>query len=315
MPLRSGMNSSLGFVTEAAYGTYLAPTRWVPHVSAPLEHEIERLESGGIIAGRRILDSDQWAPGNIVAGVPLGLELYDRSIGMLFTHMFGSVVTSGVGPFTHTFTPGDLSGKSLTMQIGAPNSTDGTVHPFSLLGCKIASWELGLAAGEVATLGLDVVAKDVSTGQALVAPSYASGIGIGLTFVGAAVTLAGSAYKTKEISLAGDNMLDAERRFIGQQTIDEPLEADLREYTGTINSELFDLVAYTRFVSGTTAALVLSLARGTSTCTITMNVRFDGEPPKVEDRGIVPNALPFKCVGDTDAAAITAVLVNSDALP
>jgi hypothetical protein len=315
MPLRSGMNSSLGFAAESTYGTYQAPARWVPHVSAPLDHQIDRLESEGIMAGRRVLDSDQWAPGDITAGVPLGLELYDRSIGLLFTHMFGSVVTTGVGPFTHTFTPGDLSGKSLTMQIGTPNSVDGTVHPFSLLGCKIASWELGLSAGEIATLGLDVLAKDVTTAQALVAPAYSAGIGIGMTFVGAAVTIAGSPYKTKEITLAGDNGLADDRRFIGQQTIDEPLEAALREYTGTIDSELFDLTAYNRFVNGTAAALVFSLARGTATATFTMNIQFDGDPPQVEGREIVMESLPFKCIGDTDAAAITCVLVNGDSTP
>src|SRR5688500_5470958 len=104
MALKSGMNSSLGIVNEVTYGTYVAPTRWVPHVSAPLDHMIDRLESEGIIAGRRVLDADQWSAGNIDVKVPIGLELYDRSIGLFFTHMFGGVVTSGAGPFTHTFT-------------------------------------------------------------------------------------------------------------------------------------------------------------------------------------------------------------------
>jgi hypothetical protein len=309
------MNSSLGLVAESVYGTYAAPTRWVPHVSAPIDHQIDRMESEGIMAGRRVLDSDQWAPGDVDLAMDLGLELYDRSIGLLFTHMFGAVVTTGVGPFTHTFTPGDLSGKSLTMQVGTPNSNDGTVHPFSLLGCKIAAWELGLEAGQIATLGLDVVAKSLTLAQPLVTPTYATGIGAGMTFVGASVNIAGSPYKTKALTLAGDNMLDTDRRFIGDATIDEPLEAGLREYTGTIDSEFFDLTAYNRFVNGTTAALVIALAKGTATATFTLNVRFDGDAPQVEGREVVQNSLPFKCVGDTDAAAITAVLVNGDTTP
>lgn len=315
MALKSGMNSSLGLVAESVYGTYIAPTRWIPHVKAPLDHMIDRLESEGIMAGRRVLDADQWSAGNIGVKLPLELELYDRSIGLLFTHMFGSVVTSGVGPFTHTFTPGDLTGKSLTMQIGTPNTNDGTVHPFSLLGCKIDEWELGLEAGKTATLGVDVVAKSVTTAQSLAAVSYATGIGIGMTFVGASVTLAGSAYKTEKMTLKGNNGLNTDRRFIGDQTIDEPLEAKLREYTGTISSELFDLTAYNRFVNGTTAALIFALAKGTATATATMNVRFDGDAPKVDGRDIVKNELPFKSIGDTDAAAITMVLVNGDATP
>lgn len=312
MALKSGMNSSLGLATEAAVGTYQAPTRWLPHVKAPLDHMIDRLESEGIIAGRRVLDSDQWSPGNISVKVPLEMELYDRSIGLLFLHMFGSLVTTGSGPYNHTCTPGDLTGKSFTAQIGTPNTTDGTVHPFSLLGCKVDEWELGLEVGKTATLGLDVVAQSVTNAQALVAPNYATGIGIGMTFVGASVTLAGSAYKTEKATLKGNNGLNTDRRFIGSQTIDEPLEAKLREYTGTLSSELFDLTAYNRFVNGTTAALVLALAKGTATCTVTMNVRYDGDAPKVDGRDVVKNDLPFKCIGDTDAGAITAVLVNGD---
>ncbi len=312
MALKSGMNSSFGLSSEVTYGTYVAPTRWLPHVKAPLDHAIERLESEGIMAGRRVLDADQWSAGNIDVKLPLEVEVYDRSIGLLFTHMFGSVVTTGSGPYTHTFTPGDLTGKSFTGQIGTPNTTDGTVHPFSLLGCKVEEWELGLEAGKTATLGLDIIAKSVTTAQSLAAVSYATGIGIGMTFVGASVTLAGSAYKTEKVTLKGNNGLNTERRFIGDQAIDEPLEAGLREYSGTISSEFFDLTAYNRFVNGTTAALVIAMAKGTATATITMNVRVDGEAPKVEDRDVVKNDLPFKCIGDTDAGAITAVLVNGD---
>lgn len=315
MALKSGMNSSFGVATEASFAAYQAPTRWVPHVKAPLDHVIDRLESEGIMAGRRVLDADQWSPGNIGVKLPVQLELYDRSMGLFFTHMFGSVVTTGSGPYNHTFTPGDLTGKSFTGQLGVPNTTDGTVHPFSLLGCKVDEWELGLEAGKTATLSLDLVAKSVTTAQALAAVSYATGIGIGMTFVGAAVTVAGSPYKTEKVTLKGNNGLNTDRRFIGDQTIDEPLEAKLREYTGTISSELFDLTAYTRFVNGTTAALVLSLAKGTATSTTTMLVRYDGDAPKLDGPDVVKNELPFKAIGDTDAAAITSVLVNGDATP
>lgn len=315
MTLKSGMNASLGFVTEGTWGIYQAPTRWVPLVKHGIKKDIARLESKGIIAGRRVIDADQWSPGNVDVEGPVELELYDRSIGLLFTHMFGAVVTTGTGPFTHTFTPGTLTGKGLTIQAGMPNTTDGTVHPYSSIGCKVAEWELGCAAGEVATLGLDILAKNQVTTETLVSPSYATGIGIGMTFVGATVTLAGSAYKTMEATLAGSNGLSQRRFYSADGTIDEPLEAEIREHTGTINSELFDLTAYNRFVNGTTAALVYHFARGASTCDITMNVRFDGETPEVDGPGVIGLDLPFKCLADTDAAAITAVLVNADTTP
>jgi hypothetical protein len=44
-----------------------------------------------------------------------------------------------------------------------------------------------------------------------------------------------------------------------------------------------------------------------------MNVRYDGAPFDVAGKGITKVKVPFKCVGSTDAAAITVVTVNSDA--
>lgn len=315
MVLKSGMNASLGFATEGTWGTYQAPTRWVPLVEESLTKEIDRLESAGIIAGRRVLDADQWAPGNVTGEGEIGLELYDRSIGMLFTHMFGAVATAGAGPFVHTFTPGTLTGKGLTVQVGKPDTTTGAVHPFSALGCKVSEWEIGCSAGEIATLGATLAYKDIVTSHALVPPSYATGIGIGMTFVGGSITVAGQPYKTQELTIAGSNGLNTDRRFIGDATIDEPLEADLREYTAEISSEFFNLAMWDRFVNGDVAELVATFARGTSTCEITMNVRFDGETPNVDGRDVIPQTVPVKAIGDTDAAAITAVLTNGDATP
>jgi len=58
--------------------------------------------------------------------------------------------------------------------------------------------------------------------------------------------------------------------------------------------------------------MVLDFTSGTDRVTITTNVRFDGESPQVGGREILTQSVPFKCVGTTDAAAITAVLVNGD---
>jgi hypothetical protein len=311
---RSGLNAQLGFAEETTWGTGVTPTLFVPLVNESINQQIDRLESKAIIAGARAIRSQQWTPGNQYVKGSVGLELNDRTTSMLFKHMFGTVVTSGAGPYTHTFTPGDLKNLGLTLQIGRPDNS-GTVQPFTYAGTKIGKWQLGLKADEIATLGLDIVAKSETTATALASASYAASISP-LSFVGASLNIAGSAYKVNNVTLSGDNKLDDKRIFIGQTTVDEPLEVDLREYVGTIDSEFVDLTAYNRFVAGTEAALVLSLAKGTSTVTITCNVRFDGNTPNVAGGAILRQPLPYKCVGaTTDASAITAVLVNSDVTP
>lgn len=313
MALKTGLNSQFGIGEEVTYGTGVTPTLFCPLVNEKVTQSIDRLESAGIIAGARVLRSQQWSAGNKMIAGSVGLELYDRTTAKLFKHMFGSVATSGTGPYTHNVTPGDLTGKSLTMQLGKPNTTDGTVHPFTYAGVKIAKWQLACKAGEIATLGLDIIAQSETTATALASASYAASIAP-LTFVGATFTIAGSAYKVNNVILNGDNKLDDKRNFVGQQTIDEPLEAGLREYTFTLDSELVDLTAYTRFTAGTEAALQLVLAKGASTVTINCNIRTDGATPNIDGPGIIRQPLSGKCVASlsTDSSAINAVLVNTD---
>jgi hypothetical protein len=145
-------------------------------------------------------------------------------------------------------------------------------------------------------------------GVALAAASYTSGIKP-LHYDQATLTLGGTAFKVKSVSFAGDNGLDDSRRFLGQRGIDEPLEAGLRAYTGTIEAEFTSRTAYNRFVNGTEAALVATVSNGTESVTITENVRFDGDTPAVSGPEIVGQTLPFKAVASgADSTAITAVI-------
>jgi hypothetical protein len=384
MALQTGLNASCMIGEEVTWGLPVTPTIGLPLAADPtLGQQIDMLESKGVIANAAVIKSTQWALGKQTVGGDLGFELYDRSLSVLFKHMFGT--TSGGGPFTLTPVAGSLTGKGLTTQIGLPNTLDGTVAPLTYSGCKVASWEVACAAPEIATLGVTLAARQeiglrtvadsvtnstatvtsataafgpddlfkpvsgtgipansfvgivnsatsiglssssfantpvnatttaasqaLTLGLALTAVSYASGMGIGMTFVGGSATIAGTAYKFKKGSIKGDNKLNIDRRFVGQRAIDEPLEADQREFVGMIDSEYFSMTAYRRFLQGTEAAVVFNLAAGSSTVAITMNARFNGDTPKRNGTDVVMESLPFKCVAPTtDASAITAVV-------
>lgn len=380
---RTGMDAQIGYALESTVGTPVTVTSFLPLISETLMQDKTRLESAGIIAGRRVLTSDQWNGGNVTVSGSVQHELYNRGLGKLFAAMFGAVATTGSGPYTHTFTPGDLDGDALTVQVGRP-ATNGTTYPFTYAGMKVASWEIACAAGEIATLGLDLVGQrefdyrtvtdgvttsgstaissataafssdDVgkpisgagipsgatiasvtsgtaavlsanatvtatgvtfTIGIALASASYPSGIKP-LKFNHAAITLGGSSENVKSLSVSGNNTLNSDRRFLGSQFISEPLEAGLREYSGTLEVEFTDLTNYTRFVAGTEAALVASFTSGTDSVVITTNVRIDGSAPQVSGSEIIGQSLPFKCVASsTDASAITVALTNSDSTP
>lgn len=381
MALKSGLAAQLGIVTESTVGVAKAPTLFLPLVDEGIELEKERLESEGIYAGRRVLDSDAWNGGNNTVSGDVGLELTNRGLGVLFKHCFGTVNTIGTGPYMHIYSPGDLSGVSFTTQVGVPG-VGGTVHPKTASGCKVASWELACSAGEIATFGISVLGQKLQLGSRVVtdgattntsttvtsstgaftaadvgksisepniptgayivsvtnsttvvisAAATATGsslsVTIGLALAAASlpanikplkfnhgtVTIGGSAVNVKAATISGDNGLADDRRFIGDQNIAEPLEADLRMYEGTLDLEFTDLTEWNRYVAGDEFDIVLAFTSGADSVTITAHARYDGGSPSVAGRGIVEQSLPFKVIGDgSDADGMTVVLVNSD---
>ena len=225
-------------------------------------------------------------------------------------------MTAGAGPYTHTATPGDLAGKSLSIQVGRPDIA-GVVRPFSYTGCKIATAELGFSVNEYAQMTLGIYGAHEDTGQALGTASYPASYAP-FVFTAGSVSVAGSGFDVKEGSLSIDNGLATDRHFIRSTTPErpkEPLEANRRAITGELTADFVDLTAYNRFVSGTEAALVLTFNSGASSIlTVTMNVRYDGTTPNIGGDELLEQSLPFKAVsGTSDAAAITVVTTNSDA--
>lgn len=314
MPLASGIAGQLGLVAESTYGTFVAPSRWYEFVDESLRFEREPIESRGIRAGRRVLH--RWAQGVQRVTGDVVFELAPQNFGIIFSHMFGGLVTAGAGPYTHTATPGDLAGKSLSIQIGKPDIA-GTVRPFSYLGCKVATWEIACAVNEYAMLTLGIYGAHLDTAQTLGTPAYPATL-TPFVFTHGAVSVAGSGFDVRDLNLSGDNGLATDRHFIRATTPErpkEPLEAARREYTGTLTADFTDLTAYNRFVNGTESALVLTFtAAAGAVLAITMNVRYDGETPVISGDELLEQSLPFKAVSATsDAAAITAVVTNSDA--
>lgn len=309
MATPSGLGGQWGYVSEVTVGTAVTVTKFLPIRSEEIGQEIERLDSEGIRAGRLVTAA--WKAGQKTISGTVESDLWNTDVAVLFKHMFGTVATTGVGPFTHTYTPGDLTGKSMTIQAGRPDTT-GTVQPFTWAGCKVGSWTLSATVGEICTMSLDVVGMTETTATALATASYAAALAP-FCFTTASVKIAAVTVATvKDIELTGDNGL-TDRVRLGSATSKEYLQNGFREYSGSMNTDFESLTAYNRFVSGTEAALELKFDNGTQTLTITCNVRFDGESPGLSGPELLEQPLPFKCVsGTSDATAITAVLVNSE---
>lgn len=314
-PVASGLAGQLVIAEESTYGTYVAGTRGFEFTDENLQFGRGILESNGIRAGRRI--QSRFAQGVQRVAGPVTMELSPQGFGLLFKHIFGGVATTGAGPYTHTFTPGDLAGKSLSVQVGRPFST-GTVQPFSILGTKITEAEISAAVNEYATLTVSLYGNHEDTAQSLAAAAYPTVTPF--VFTQGVLSVAGSGVDVRNFTLTIDNALIVDRHFLRATTPErskEPLEGGYRQVTGSFESDFESLTAYNRYVAGTQAAMVLTFTSGTNTLTITMNVRFDGETPTIgSPDDLVALSMGFKALSSTsDAAAITAVLVNSDSTP
>lgn len=318
MPSKTGLDAQIGYVIESAYGTAATVTRFLPLVSETLGKEIEAVESAATFAGGQVIRSAQWTQGNATVGGGVQHELYDQSFGLLLRAAFGTVSTAGTAvPYTHTFWP-VTPDVSFTCQVGRP-TVYGSVIPFTYEGCKIQSWELGFQPGQIVTWGMDIVAEEETMGTSLATASYATNLKPWHA-KSASVTIAGVTHPLRGLTLSGDNSLNAERRFLGSTVISEPLRQDYASFTGQVNVEWGNpssqgTLNYHRFLGGTEAALVVTLASGTLEGTITANVRYDGMTPQVAGRGVIETQIPFKCIdsGTLGSGALQVVLVNNDA--
>lgn len=311
MSAPAGIYGQIGFGRETVVGTpVVANTFHAGLLSESLKQEIARIESKGLRAGRRT--TSKWKPGARTVGGTVTMELFSAPMRLLLEHMLGTVATTGTGPFTHTATPGVLTGKSFTTQVGRPD-LGGVVRPFTYAGCKIASWELSGSAGELAELQVEVTAQSETTAQALAVASYPAA-GNPFTFVEGSLSVAGSPLAdVTDFQIEGNNGLATDRHRFGSANVREQLENDWREYTGSITSDFVDMTAYQRYVDGVEASLSLVFNDGTHSLTVAANVRFDGETPELSGPEMLTQNLPFKALSATsDAAAITVTLVNDE---
>lgn len=326
MGIPSGLDAQLMTGEETTHGTAVTVDRGYEIRAEALSLESQRIESTGIRPGKRVLRTGRWFQGQRSVGGEITMELGTNSFGRWFKHAFGAVSTSqpdAVGAptvYKHTFTPGALP-PGLTVQVGRPD-TAGVVHPFTYSGCKVSSWTLSSAIGEIVTFAPTIMGRDETTATALAVASYPANLSL-LTFVEGSLTVGGSAHEFRSINLQGTNGLADDRYVHGSRLRNEPLEigvegSQARVYTGTIEGEFTNLTGYNRFVNGAEAEMVLLFQGATisgafkSEVKITVNVRFDGTTPNVPDGNIVMQTLPIKAI-DNGTTSIKLEYQTTDA--
>lgn len=323
MAAPSGLDAIVQYGDEATFGTYETPTRRLEFNDESLSLTEDRIESASRRSGSRVLRTNRWKSNRKGVEGDVTHEVTSSGFGMLFEHMLGSVssgvASGGTTAYAHTATIGDLTSKSLTVQVGRPD-TGGTNNPFSYLGCKVASWELSCDVDGILSLRLTFDGVDEDTSESLASVALPSDDEL-LVFTGATVTLAGSQVDVRSLSITGENALATDRHFLRNSSLKkEQLENGRRSYGGSFEMDFESMTAYNRFRDGTEASLVALFEGDTEIesgyvphVKVTLpSVRFDGETPNVGGDEIVNQPLPFVVTDNGTDEPITIEYQSAD---
>jgi hypothetical protein len=337
----TGLDAQLGFAAESTWGTPVTVTKFAEFQSESLKFEPTFLEPTGLRPGikhkrvDRVIVSRKTVNGDIV------LQHATKNMGLLWKHALASALTAPVQiaattAYKQIHTPGDFRGLGLTVQVGTPEPSSGTVRPRTYAGIKFSGWEFAISDGDIPTLTLTCEGKSESTATALATAAYTAGnsvfafpqavlkLGGTATTASGETTIAGGVAATTtitEMSISGDNPMATERFGLGNAGLkSEPLENDTPTVTGSLSAEFNKAELYDVFQANTTTALEL-----TFTSTVDAGVgnpyllsfimpacKFKSGAPSVSGPDIVTVSVDYEAYSDGTNPTLQVKLVSTD---
>jgi hypothetical protein len=341
MATGSGLDAQLMVGSETTWGTAVTPNHTYEFNDEGLKLDPTFLEPTGLRVGTKYKRASRVSISRKSVSGDLTLEHATLGMGLLWKHALASALTTPTALTTPAYeqvhTPGDFRGKGLTIQVGRPEPSSGTVRPFTYAGCKVSQWEFSVSDNAIPTLKLTFDGRSQDTTTALAAASYLSGSKV-FSFANATLKLGGTATTTSgktsvtgntavatvvtEVSVQGAAPMAADRFGIGNAGLKaEQLENDTPTITGSLNAEFNKAELYDLFANNTTTALVLTLTGdpiGASGSNDTLElilpaVKLKGASPNVGGPDIVSMSTDFEAYSDEVNPPIQVRLVSADA--
>lgn len=311
----TGRGSPAGFGEEATYGTPVARTNWMPVHEWSVVRTIRREMndhlgySGQLGAHRDSFVAEEGAEGRLV--VPASL---DDSTCLLLKYCFGNVVDAGAGPYTHTYTFGDLqnpptSKVALTIEALRGNSGKSDV----VEGAMISRWAFSMSRSELARLELDIIAETLVRGSAGT-PSMHSGTpdwmahhNMGQVFIN------GVGYDARSIRLDCDNQLD-KRVLVGSSFTKQPVPTGPRLVTLEVELEYTSDAPLTDWISGSQVdAMFTCTGTGSNQAAFTVhNAIIDEVNDPISSQGPISQTIRLKGFDDGTDAGLGLVITNGN---
>lgn len=341
MATGAGLDAQLMAGSETTWGTGVTPDHTYEFNDESLKFDPTFLEPTGLRAGTKYKRASRVTISRKSVSGDFTLEHATLGMGLLWKHALASTLTTPTAltapAYEQVHTPGDFRGKGLTLQVGRPEPSTGTVRPFTFAGCKIGQWEFTVSDNAIPTLKLTVDGRSQDTTTALAAASYITGSRV-FSFANATLKLGGTATTTggkttvsgntaaatiiTEMSVQGAAPMAAERFGIGNSGLKaEQLENDTPTITGTLNAEFNKTELYDVYTNNTTTTMVLTLtgnAIGASGSSDTLEiilpaVKLKGAAPNVGGPDIVSMSVDFEAYSDETNPVVQVRIVSADA--
>jgi len=322
MAIGSGIGSQLGIATESTFNTPVTVTRFYEFTSENLTYNKKVAVGMGLRAGGQLPRSQRRVVTTTDSTGDITLDLPTRGLGLLLSHAMGSTpsaTTTTTGVYSYTFTLGDVYGRSFTAQVGVPQY-GGTVTPKTIGGAKIQNFELGVAAGGIATGKFTVDAASLTTGVSLATASYST-ISNLFHFAQGALTVNGtSVANVKDFTVTVANTLKGDRYNLGSAgTKAEQVINGFRKISGKLTAEFSDTTLLNAFLADSTTALVLTFTGATiangakETLSITIPAaKFNADTPNVPGAGVIDLSMTFEGYDDGSNQPLTIVYQTAD---
>jgi hypothetical protein len=307
MAIGSGLGAQVGIAAESAYGTYVAPTKFIEFTKESILLKKTTAQSMGIAAGRLLAMSSRRVVTQRQAAGSLDMEVTTKAMGILLQTLMGTTVTpvqqATTDAYLQTHLLVDTAGKSLTIQKGVPLTT-GVVTRKNFLGCKIVSAEFSCEVGGMLTASFEIDSKDCEETSVLATASYPTMA----PFHFGQMSLKTGPYGTevardgiRKVSIKIERPMATERFYAGASgTKAEPISNDQVKVTGSIEMDYVDNVLDNLHTSDAATSLVWAFTGAEIAPTynerLTVKlpaIRFDDAPPAVEGFDVVKPTLSF----------------------
>ncbi|WP_438478959.1 phage tail tube protein [Streptomyces asiaticus] len=307
MAIGSGLGAQLGISAESAYGTFVAPSKFIEFTKESLVLKKTTAQSAGIAAGRLLaLSSRRVLTRREVSG-SIEMEVTNKAMGLLLQALMGTNVTpvqqATSTAYLQSHVLADTAGKSLTIQKGVPLTT-GTVTDKSFLGCKVTSAEFACEVGGMLTASYEFDGKDCDEAQTLATASYPAmspyhfgQMAVKTGTFGTETALDG----IRKVSVKIERPQAVERFYAGQAGLKkEPISNDQVKITGTLETDYVATTLDDLHTSDAATSLVWEFVganiEGTyyDTFRVTLPaIRLDEGPPVVDGFDVIKPTYQF----------------------